>query len=158
MKQKTVTILLILTLAFIWGNSLLSRELSGAISDGIMEVMNAAAEKLGLGPDFFTFMADVDGDGTEEPTSHIVRKMAHVTEFTVLGALVWLKLSGKEKRFLLSVCLGTAAGAVDETLQIFSHRGSQVKDVLIDGLGVLLGAALMRLAAGIRQKNRNRIS
>ena len=49
MKKRTNTILLILTLAFIWGNSMLSGEVSGAISDGVMSIMNAAAEKLGLG-------------------------------------------------------------------------------------------------------------
>jgi len=153
MKQKRLTILLILTLTFIWGNSLLPGELSGVISDNLMSVMNVAAEKLGLGPDFFTFMADQDGDGVEEPTSHVVRKMAHVTEFAVLGALLWLRLSALQKRTLRAFLLGVAAGAVDETLQIFSHRGSQVRDVGIDALGVLLGLGLTLLITRLRRRN-----
>lgn len=152
MKKRIVTILLLLTLAFIWGNSLLSRELSGAISDNLMAVMNAAAEKLGLGENFFTYMSDQDGDGTEEPTSHLVRKMAHVTEFAVLGALFRLRLEGKHKPALTAFCLGAAAGAVDETIQIFSHRGSQVQDVFIDSAGVLLGLGAVLLLARLRRR------
>ena len=142
MKKRTVTILLILTLAFIWGNSMLSREASGAISDGIMSGMNAVAEKLGLGSDFFTFMYDQDGDGVEEPTSHIVRKMAHVTEFAVLGLLLYLRLDGAGRRGLTAFGLGAAAGAADELIQLLFDRGSQLRDVCIDAAGVLLGVAL----------------
>lgn len=41
--------------------------------------------------------------------------------------------------------LGTLTGAIDETLQIFSHRGSQVRDVLIDTAGALLGLGVVML-------------
>ena len=56
-RKRILTVLLALTLAFIWGNSLLSREVSGAISDSVMELMNRRAEMLGLGSDYFTYMA-----------------------------------------------------------------------------------------------------
>ena len=81
MKRKRIlTVLIVLALVFIWGNSLVSRELSGKISDDILFFLNAAAEKVGLGPDAFTYMTDEDGDGVaEQPTSHLVRKAAHVT-------------------------------------------------------------------------------
>ena len=64
MKRKRIlTVLIVLALVFIWGNSLVSRELSGKISDDILFFLNAAAEKVGLGPDAFTYMTDEDGDG-----------------------------------------------------------------------------------------------
>ena len=142
MKRKRIlTVLIVLALVFIWGNSLVSRELSGKISDDILFFLNAAAEKVGLGPDAFTYMTDEDGDGVaEQPTSHLIRKAAHVTEYAVFAALLFLRLeSAGKKRFFTAWGLGTLTGAIDETLQIFSHRGSQVRDVLIDTAGALLG-------------------
>ena len=146
-RKRTLTILIVLALVFIWGNSLVSGELSGKISDGIMAAMNTAAEKLGLGSDFFTYMSDEDGDGVaEQPTSHIIRKAAHVTEYAVFAALVFLRLeSTGKKRFFTAWGLGALTGAIDETLQIFSHRGSQVQDVLIDSAGALLGLGIVSL-------------
>ena len=91
MKRKRIlTALIVLALVFIWGNSLVSGELSGRISDNILLFMNAAAEKLGFGQDTFTYMMDEDGDGVaEQPTSHIIRKAAHVTEYAGVAALVF---------------------------------------------------------------------
>ena len=152
MKKRLVTILLILNLLFIWGNSLIPGELSGALSDNLMAMMNAAAEKLGLGEDFFTYMFDEDGDGAAEPTSFLIRKMAHLTEFALLGALLWLRLEGKNKRGLTAFCLGAAAGAADETIQIFSHRGSQLRDVFIDASGVLIGLGAVTLLRWLRRR------
>ena len=125
MKRKRIlTVLIVLALVFIWGNSLVSRELSGKISDDILFFLNAAAEKVGLGPDAFTYMTDEDGDGVaEQPTSHLIRKAAHVTEYAVFAALLFLRLeSAGKKRFFTAWGLGTLTGAIDETLQIFSHQ------------------------------------
>ena len=121
MKRKRIlTVLIVLALVFIWGNSLVSRELSGKISDDILFFLNAAAEKVGLGPDAFTYMTDEDGDGVaEQPTSHLIRKAAHVTEYAVFAALLFLRLeSAGKKRFFTAWGLGTLTGAIDETLQI----------------------------------------
>ena len=116
--------------------------------------MNAAAEKLGFGQDTFTYMMDEDGDGVaEQPTSHIIRKAAHVTEYAVFAALLFLRLeSAGKKRFFTAWGLGTLTGAIDETLQIFSHRGSQVRDVLIDTAGALLGLCAAALILCIKSR------
>ena len=157
MKRKRIlSMLIVLALVFIWGNSLVSRELSGAISDTIMEKMNAAAEKLGLGADAFTYMSDEDGDGVaEQPTSHLIRKAAHVTEYAVFAALVFLRLeSTGKKRFFTAWGLGALTGAIDETLQIFSHRGSQVQDVAIDAADALLGIGITALLVRCRSRKK----
>ena len=155
-RKRILSVLIALTLIFIWGNSLLPRETSAALSDGLMEILNEAAFRLGLGEDFFTFMTDQDGDGIEEPTSHIIRKAAHVTEFAVLAALLWLRLELRGgKRDLVSFALGAAVGASDEILQIFSHRGSQLKDVFIDAGGVILGLLIVRGVSALRRTSDN---
>ena len=157
-RKKLITVLLALTLAFIWGNSLLSREVSGRLSDAVMGVMNTAAGKLGFDEDLFTYMADVDGDGQDEPTSRIVRKMAHVAEFAVLGILLWLRFERPAARRLLTALgFGVLVAAADETIQIFSRRGSQLSDVAIDAAGVLLGICLAPAAEAIlRRRHRSR--
>ena len=157
MGKRILSVLIVCMLVFIWGNSLLSREVSGAISDSLMDVMNRAAARLGMAEDTFTYMYDQDGDGVEEPTSHIVRKMAHVTEFLVLGALIVLRLESRGiRRALTAFARGAAAGGLDEILQIFSHRGSAVSDVLIDTLGAALGISLaLLLSAWARRRREN---
>ena len=155
MKRKRIlTALLVCMLVFIWGNSLVPGELSGKISDDIMAAMNTAAEKLGFGSDLFTYMSDADGDGVaEQPTSHWIRKAAHVTEYAAFAAVLFLRLeSGGRKRFFTAWGLAALTGAIDETIQIFSHRGSQVKDVVIDTCGALLGLGIISLFLWIRRK------
>ena len=152
-RKRLLSVLIALTLVFIWGNSLLSKELSGAISDGIMYKMNDVARFLGLGEDFFTFMMDQDGDGEDEPTSHLIRKAAHITEFAVLAALIWLRLETEgRRRDLASFALGALAGASDETLQLFTHRGNELKDVFIDACGVLLGVCAVKAVSALRSR------
>ena len=64
----------------------------------------------------------------------------------MFAALLFLRLeSAGKKRFFTAWGLGTLTGAIDETLQIFSHRGSQVRDVLIDTAGALLGLGVVML-------------
>ena len=52
--------------------------------------------------------------------------------------------------------LGVITGAADETIQIFSHRGSMVRDVFIDAAGVLLGLGIVNAGAKLRAKNKGR--
>ena len=71
----------------------------------------------------------------------VLRKLAHATEFAVLGALL-LRSLGAERPAL---ALGIAYAASDEVHQLFvaGRHGSPV-DVLIDAVGVALGVALWR--------------
>ncbi len=155
MKKRVLTVLLICMLVFIWGNSLLPGDLSGRISDGVMDIMNRAAAQLGLGEDWFTYMYDQDGDGVEEPTSHIVRKIAHVTEFLVFAVLVWLRLESQGvKRAATALLCGALTGGIDEMLQLFSHRGSLFSDVLIDSAGAAAGVLLAVTVDAVRRKRK----
>ena len=129
--------LLICNLIFIWGNSLLPGEVSGAFSDWVKSIL---AQVLPVKPD--------DGGGTG-----LLRKLAHFSEFTALGmCLAWLHgmlQKGKIQPFLW----GVAAAAVDETIQRFvPDRGPSVKDVCIDSAGVLTGIVLLWLGYSFIKK------
>ena len=67
-----------------------------------------------------------------------LRKIAHFVEFATLGFLssLYVVFLGIEKRKVaLSLLFSPLIALLDETLQIFSGRGSSVKDVWIDTLG-----------------------
>ena len=127
MKKKIYIILFYLILAFIWGNSMLSREASGAISHLIADIFGGE-------------------QGATEEGHHFVRKMARFSEFAALGATFWL-LSGeytrdKLKRAFSSGFVGVFVPLFDETIQIFSGRGPALTDVWIDASGYAFGVAV----------------
>ena len=140
-RQRLLSILIILALVFIWGNSLLSKPASKAISDIIVNALYAIGEKLGI-----SLSASEATEEALDTSTFFVRKAAHLTEFAVLAALIYLRLetTGK-KRILTAFLCAAAVGAIDETIQIFSHRGSQIRDVFIDAAGALLGLLIILL-------------
>ena len=118
-------------LAFIWGNSLMPGSVSGAISEFFERLLQCLFEQ---------------GESESSGLGFLVRKMAHFTEFTMLGlCLCWLfGMLGKGR--LLPFLCGAAAACVDETIQLFvPDRGPSVRDVCIDSSGVLLGVILLTL-------------
>ena len=72
---------------------------------------------------------------------YVVRKVAHVTEYAVLGAL----LVRATRRGIPAFLLGVAYAASDEVHQHFvPGRHATPVDVAIDAVGVALGVALYR--------------
>ena len=124
--------LLAVTLVFICGNSLLPGEISQAFSDWVKALL---AKLLPGGS------GDSAGQG-----SGLLRKLAHFTEFTVLGMLLcWLFGMLQKKRYW-PLLWGMAAACVDETIQIFvPGRSPGLKDVAIDSCGVLVGLILLHI-------------
>ena len=137
--------LLVLNLCFIWGNSLLPGQISGALSDWLKAVLEAL---FGGSPD----KPSVGGG--------LLRKLAHFTEFTCLGMLLsWLVRMLRQKSWqhlLLPLAAGVAAAAVDETIQLFVPlRGPTIKDVGIDSLGVVLGIVIISLTQYAKMRKIN---
>ena len=132
MTKKTYntvfTVLIILMLAIIWGNSLLPTEKSDGLSRWVLQ---------------HVFGAD-SGSLHFNEGNHILRKAAHMTEFAILAVLIVLRMRYK-KHFWLYGAIAIPAAALDETIQIFSHRGSQLKDVCIDTAGVIIGTLIIYL-------------
>ena len=127
-RLRINTALLILLLTFIWGNSMLPGELSGAISDWVKDLI--AMLFPGAGP-------VTSGGG-------LLRKIAHFTEFAALGmCLTWLFAMLQKRSYWPFLC-GVAAACVDETIQRFvPDRGPSLFDVGIDSCGVLTGIILL---------------
>lgn len=73
-------------------------------------------------------------------TDFFVRKLAHFVEYTILGVtLGWNEGIEGMKNILLN---GALIALVDETIQLFSGRGSAVPDIWLDSAGVLCGFLL----------------
>ena len=129
--------LLVCNLIFIWGNSLLPGEVSGAFSDWVKSVLSRL---------FF-------GGPTPSAGRGLLRKIAHFSEFAALGmCLAWLHgmlQIGKIRPFFW----GVLAAAVDETIQVFvPDRGPSIRDVCIDSAGVLTGIILLWMGHNYLQK------
>ena len=134
--------LLVLNLALIWGNSLLSGESSGQMSGGIMEFV---MELLRIPADY------------SDLVHLLIRKLAHLTEFACLAALIsWHLALVKERkvhRIVLAVLLAMAAALVDETIQLYApDRGPSLTDVWIDTLGAVLGMTALQLGYHLKRK------
>lgn len=132
--------LLVSILAFIWGNSALPGETSGALSGWVGQILSKLLPFL-----------------TTEGGLHLLRKLAHFSEFAALGmVLCWLFFmvtEGKVAVFLLSLACGAAAACIDETIQIFSPgRYCSIVDVGIDTSGVLTGIILLFLGYAVYKR------
>ena len=135
-------VLLVLNLALIWGNSLLSGADSGQMSGGIMAFV---MELLRI------------PESASETVHLLIRKLAHLTEFACLSALIcWHLRLVKEKRVhqaLLAVLLAMAAALVDETIQLYTpDRGPSLLDVWIDTMGAVLGMTAVQLGYHLKKK------
>ncbi len=128
-----LVLLLVLTLCFIWGNSLLDREDSTEMSAGLLDRLGALFRLLGL---------DTEDD-------RWLRKAAHFAEFAVLGAELAALFFFNRGRGLQSgvnaAFAALLAALADEALQYFSLRSPQVKDVALDFSGALFGVLLTAL-------------
>ena len=138
-------LLVLLTLAFIWGNSLLPRAESQKISRDLLAELCAALENVGL-------YIDPEND-------HWLRKLAHFGEFGLLGAelcaLLFLNRRARPQGFVNCAFAGLAVAVTDEALQLISNRGSQVQDVLLDFAGFAVGLLLCGTMWMLASKKRN---
>lgn len=137
-RKRIGTVLLLLAilaaLAFIWGNSLESAVESSLKSGRVRELIEPLLELL---------------VGQGNVTDRMVRKLAHLTEFAVLGALLLLLTAAAFRVRLQSVLncqfFLLLAALTDETIQLFTDRGSQVRDVWLDFAGGTAGLLAMLL-------------
>lgn len=131
-------------LLFIWGNSMLPGSVSGQLS-------RFAADFLSL----FGQLPSVQSEGGH----HLLRKLAHFSEFACLGFLLYrlvLSFGWSRLHAVFPALLGGLSSAcVDETIQLFSpDRGSSLIDVWIDTAGVSAGIALAAALLFIRKNKK----
>ena len=134
-KRLTLcSIFLVAILAFIWGNSALPGQESGALSGWVGALLSKVLPFL-----------------TTETGLHFLRKAAHFSEFAVLGmVLSWFFGMVAQRpvwQYSLPIIGGAAVACIDETIQIFSPgRYCSMVDVLIDCSGVLTGFLILSLS------------
>ena len=123
-RLRLCAVLLVLILAFIWGNSLMPGVISQSISNFVQDLLMDSQLDINGNP---------QGNG-------ILRKFAHFTEFAALGMVLGWLFGMLGKGTLAPFLCGGLAACVDETIQVFvPGRGPSVRDVCIDSCGVLLG-------------------
>lgn len=83
-----------------------------------------------------------------EVLSFIIRKLAHFTEYLILGFLTINMLNKNDisKKYLISIIICIIYATSDEIHQIFvPGRACQIRDVLIDSIGSITGVYLYKL-------------
>ena len=144
-RKRIWLCLLLLNLAFIWGNSLLPGEVSGQLSRMVKD---------------FVFRLLRLPAGEDEGGHGLLRKLAHFSEFAALGALLcWRAGMAKQKGLHLAALPllgGMLVACVDETIQtLVPNRGPSVIDVWIDTFGVAVGIILVIVGYHLKKKRKN---
>ena len=90
-----------------------------------------------------------------------IRKLAHFTEYAVLGALlsttVYLFRLDRKKMLLTALPIGAVIPVCDELIQLTAPgRSSQVSDMLIDFCGVLAATLVVLLIISIKEKRKHK--
>lgn len=140
---------MLLMMLVIWGFSANTGETSSTQSMGIVtRVVNFANEITG------NKMTEEKKLVWEERIHTPIRKMAHMTEYMIFACTVAFPfvLYGKKKKWITCVtfCYCTCYAALDEIHQLFvPNRSGQVRDVLIDSVGILIGIILFRTIYGV---------
>lgn len=129
-----VVALLILIVAWIFGNSILPPERSRSISDSLADKIRPLIERL---------------LGEEYAREFDVRKPAHFIEFAALGAGLALMIIVLRKLNLQSIvniwAFGLATAVTDESIQLLTGRGPMVQDILLNFGGILFGSTIVLL-------------
>lgn len=131
MTKKKLGIIIIITLVIIFGHSILSREQSSQESNFVLKIFEW-----------------IFGEGCV--SEHFVRKLAHFSEFGLLG----FELMFYFESYPMAVAHGLFSALVDESIQIFTGRGPSVVDVWIDFSGALCGALLTMFILSLVKKKK----
>ena len=132
---KRVLVLIILiaiviaSTAFILGNSLMDRDSSHGTSGVITSIVT-----------------DTEDEYEWDRVDLIVRKIAHLVEYAVLGACgsllcVFIHSLYGSKIYCYLISYSLFIAVLDEHIQSFSDRGSSTSDILLDFLGSIIGFA-----------------
>ena len=142
--RPVFTILVILWMAVIFSFSMENGSRSENTSSGVAQLIARI------------FVSDFDVKTPEEQKvvltrlSYPIRKCGHMTEYAILGFLVYAMFYAYgfkgRRRFLLAVILAVLYAASDEIHQVFvPGRTGRFTDVLIDSIGILMGNGVAKI-------------
>jgi len=137
-------LLVILWMALIFYLSHQPASKSNELSIGITEKITRIVEK-----------TDPNIDKNIRSFNHIIRKNAHFFTYLVLGILTFNGLKNSElaggRGFILALIICILYAISDEIHQLFiPGRSGQVTDVVIDGMGSLVGITLHQMSNKIK--------
>ncbi len=152
-KQKNKLLIVFLSVyivcivAFIFSNSITGAKASAAKSRFVAEKLQA--------------IVDADSKSLTVNFHRIVRKTAHIAEFSLLGTglgglFYAIYLSCGKKYVSILLLVGIFVGIFDEFIQEFNSRKSLASDVLIDFGGILIGFFVVLLAIFLINKIKKR--
>ncbi len=131
-----LSVTLLATLIFIWGNSLASRDQSLQQSGWVAGLIGPLVSWLPF-----------ESLRTQEGLMHFTRKLAHFAEYFLLGGqLAGLALALRPLRafsFFVLLLVALLVATADELLQFISARAPMVADIALDGIGAAAGIALV---------------
>ena len=153
MKKTISIVLLILWMIIIFSFSSADANKSTGTSDKVITTMIEIKDKI----------TDQETPISEKEiivknSSFYVRKIAHITEYLILGLLMFYAL----KQFNIlniyyAIILCVLYSCTDEFHQLFINgRSGSFRDVLIDTIGILLGTYLYKILV-IKKKKVNKI-
>ena len=117
------------------------------------EASNAAS---GWVADFLRPLLNPNG-WLDEKTYHIlIRKLAHFTEFGMLGLCLGGIAAnvGWHTKWLCAIGAAVLVACTDEIIQSFTGRTNSIVDVIIDSAGALCGIASGAIVIQLCRKNR----
>ncbi|MBO5059843.1 MAG: VanZ family protein [Clostridia bacterium] len=126
---------------FIFSNSMQTAEISSQNSGGIADRILWIFGLLGQAPD-------------RELVILIVRKTAHIAEFTLHGILLANCFEMPyNRRIIYILFFGLLTACIDEYIQLFSYgRAGMIQDVFIDFIGTIVGTAVAGVSYKFRRK------
>lgn len=146
MKQKALHALpLVLWMLVILSLTLQPGEVSSSLSGSLVAKLYGIVEFLNVPITLDTF-------------HFLVRKAAHVSEYTMFGLLSFLAIKPYtlqvKQELLLVASMGVTFASVDEFIQTFvANRAGQVVDVFIDSIGIALSIVIILI---IKTRNKRR--
>jgi VanZ family protein len=159
MNRKSI-ILIILWIAVIFSFSLQSGHSSNTKSLEVKNALAPIAHELGIkAQPVGTFLMRIYHEKNITPGAFLFRKIAHMTEYMILGIIVMLTIiphRQKSKRlWIITIMIGPLVALIDELIiQAFISRGrtSSLYDVVIDSAGYFIGVTLILFISLIRKK------
>lgn len=134
MKKAIGFIIIVLIITFIWSNSYQNSTNSYNLSMFFTTNIQPLLIELGLHPNVNIL-------------DTYVRKLAHLTEFMALGAVIYYTFKQiftthiAKKSILLAICIAS----LDEVIQIYTPgRTATIGDVLLDTTGSMIGILIMK--------------
>ncbi len=135
MKRKYIWILIVgLYVLFIFSNSMKIAGTSSKDSGRLLYLIQSVFQYFELNVYWLT--------------EHVIRKMGHFAEYSLLGMLLFGCLGAQgmseERRWTYHAASGFLVAFIDETIQLFVEgRSGQISDVWLDSAGVAFGTLVM---------------